>query len=159
MHGRTNWQTDTARSTVACLRLKIRQVTIVVADPHLFWSAVHNMKYDNLTYWSVGQSMSFGNGSFGAYIFSRVHATLQPALSVGWSVGRSVGRLVGRSVGWSNFTFFYDFISLTSLLLPKWSSDLKYGPCPPAHDFGSCVSSLVFWGLNPQCAIVEQAKI
>ena len=24
-------------------------------------------------------------------IFSRVHATLQPALSVGWSVGRSVG--------------------------------------------------------------------
>ena len=30
--------------------------------------------------------------------FSRVHATLQPALSVGWLVGRSVGR--------SHFTFF-----------------------------------------------------
>ena len=27
--------------------------------------------------------------------------------------------------------------SLASLLLPKWSSDLKYGPCPPAGDLGS----------------------
>ena len=27
-------------------------------------------------------------------IFSRVHATLQPALSVGWSVGRSVGHIL-----------------------------------------------------------------
>ena len=73
-------------------------------------------------------------------IFSRVHATLQPALSVGWSVGQSVGWLVGRS----HFTFFHDFIFLTSLLLPKWSSDLKYGPCPPAHDFGSRASGIVF---------------
>ena len=64
-----------------------------------------------------------------------MHATLQPALSV------------GRLVGWSHFTFFYDFISLTSLLLPKWSGDLKYGPCPPARDFGSRVSGLVFEGL------------
>ena len=31
--------------------------------------------------------------------FSRVHATLQPALSVGRLVGWSVGRLVGWSVG------------------------------------------------------------
>ena len=46
-------------------------------------------------------------------------------------------------VGWSHFTFFYDFISLTSLLLPKWSGDLKYGPCPPARDFGSRASALV----------------
>ena len=29
------------------------------------------------------------------------------------------------------------------LLLPKWSSDLKYGSCPPARDLGSCVFSLV----------------
>ena len=49
------------------------------------------------------------------------------------------------SVGWSHFTFFYDFISLTSLLLPKWSCDLKYGPCPPARGFGSRVSGLVFF--------------
>ena len=56
------------------------------------------------------------------------------------SVGRLVGWLVGRLV---TLYFFYDFISLTSLLLPKWSGDLKYGPCPPARDFGSRVSSLV----------------
>ena len=66
--------------------------------------------------------------------FSRVHATLQPALSVGQSVGWSVGHTL---------LFFYDFISLTSLLLPKWSGDLKNGPCPPARDFGSRVSGLV----------------
>ena len=41
-------------------------------------------------------------------------------------VHRSVGRLVGQS-----------------LLLPKWSSDLKYCPCAPARDFGSRVSDLV----------------
>ena len=29
-------------------------------------------------------------------------------------------------------------------LLPKWSSDLKYGQCPPARDWGSPVSGLVF---------------
>ena len=63
---------------------------------------------------------------FKKQLFSRVHATLQPAMSVRRS----------------HFTFFYDFISLTSLLLPKWSSDFKYGPCPPARDFGSCVSGL-----------------
>ena len=47
--------------------------------------------------------------------------------------------LVGRSVTLYSFMFF----SVTSLLLPKWSSDLKYGPCPPARDFGSRVSCLV----------------
>ena len=55
----------------------------------------------------------------------------------------SVGRSVGPNVQTSHFTFFFYFISLTSLLLPKWSGDLKYGPCPPARDFGSCVSGLV----------------
>ena len=70
------------------------------------------------------------------HLFSRVHATLQPALSVGWSVGW----LIGQSV---TLYFFYDFISLTSLLLPKWPGDLKYGPCPPARDLGSRVSGLV----------------
>ena len=39
----------------------------------------------------------------------------------------------------SPFYFFYEFFSLT----PKWSSDLNYGPCPPARDFGSHVSGLV----------------
>ena len=59
-----------------------------------------------------------------SYLFSRVHVTLQPTLSV------------GRSEGWSHFTFFYDFISLTSLLLPKC------GPCPTARNFHSRVSTI-----------------
>ena len=57
---------------------------------------------------------------------------------------RFVGRSVSLSVGWSvTFHFFYEFYFLTSLLLPKWSRDLKYGPCPPARDWGSRVSGLV----------------
>ena len=65
------------------------------------------------------------------YLYSLV--TLQPTLSVRPSIGRTV-----------MFHFFYDFTSLTPLLLPEWSSDLKYGPCPPTRDFGSRVSGLVF---------------
>merc|ERR1712105_195421 len=61
---------------------------------------------------------------------TRLYNSLCP--SVGWLVGQS------------HFTFFYDFISLTSLLLPSWSGDLKYGPCPPARDFGNRVSGIVF---------------
>ena len=72
-----------------------------------------------------------------SHFFSRVQAILQPALSV--------GRLIGRSV---TLYFFYDFISLTSLLLPKWSGDLKYGPCPPARDFGSRVSGFVSFSMQ-----------
>ena len=33
---------------------------------------------------------------------------------------------------------------LALLLLPKCSADLNYGPCPPARDWGSRVSGLVF---------------
>ena len=46
------------------------------------------------------------------------------------------------------YHLFYDFISLTSLLLPKLSGDLKYGPCPLARDFGSRVSGLVYHNIN-----------
>ena len=87
-------------------------------------------------------------------VCTRLYNRLCP--SVGWSVGR----LVGRSVGWSHFTFFYDLISLTSLLLPKWSGDLKYGPCPPARDFGSRVSGLVtlmFFYMHPPCMQLHAA--
>merc|ERR1712121_522024 len=56
---------------------------------------------------------------------------------------------VCRSVTFYFFYFFYDYYFWTSLLLPKWSSDLKYGPCPPARDFGSRVSGLVF-GQRPR---------
>ena len=55
------------------------------------------------------------------------YATLHPALSVGRS----------------HFTVYYVFYSLTVLLLPNCSGELKYSPCPPAHDWGSCVSGLV----------------
>ena len=40
--------------------------------------------------------------------------------------------------------------AVTSLLQPKWSSDLKYSPCPPARDWGSRVSGLVY------CDLVEK---
>ena len=63
------------------------------------------------------------------FFFSRVHATLQPALSI----GRSGGLIL-------LFLWFF----FTPLLLPKWASDLKYSPCPPARAFGSRVSGLVF---------------
>ena len=69
------------------------------------------------------------------------YATLHPALSVRPSVRRSA---VGPSVGPSHFTFsaFMGFLAIP--LLPKYSTDLKYGPCPPARDWGSRVSGLVF---------------
>ena len=69
------------------------------------------------------------------FFFSRVLRVSTPRF-----VRQSVGWLVGWSV---TFYFFYDFYSLTLLLLPKWSGDLKYGPSPPARDFGSRVSGLV----------------
>ena len=47
------------------------------------------------------------------------------------------------SVGWAYLTSFYDFHSLMTLLLPKCSSDLKYGPCLPACDWGSRESGFV----------------
>ena len=65
-----------------------------------------------------------------------------------WSVGPlvrwSVGPLVHPSVRPSHFTFLEFLRSLASLLLPKWWSDLKYGPCPPARDWDSRVSGLVW---------------
>ena len=57
--------------------------------------------------------------------------TFHATLSIGWLVGQS------------RFKLFYDLIFLTPILMPKLSNDLKYGPCPPARDFGSRVSGLV----------------
>ena len=62
------------------------------------------------------------------------YATLHPALSVRPSVGPSV----------RHTTFLALMGFLTLLLLPKCSVDLNYGPCPPARDWGSRVSGLVF---------------
>ena len=69
--------------------------------------------------------------SMSYFLYSRVLRDSTPRF-----VGRSVGLLV-------TLYFFYDFCLWISLLLPKWSSDLKYGPCPPARDWGSRVSGLV----------------
>ena len=75
------------------------------------------------------------------------HATLH--FSVGSSVHpavcqsacRSVHQSVRWSVGPSHFTFFLFLRSLASLLLPKWSSDLRHSPCPPARDWDSRVTA------------------
>ena len=53
----------------------------------------------------------------------------------------STPRFVGPSVRHTSFSGFLRFMA--SPLMPKWSSDLKYGPCPPARDWGSRVSGLV----------------
>ena len=57
----------------------------------------------------------------------------------------STTRFVRPSVG-PRLTFLMILFFLVSLLPPKWSSDLKYGPCPSARDLGSRVSSLVIRG-------------
>ena len=41
------------------------------------------------------------------------------------------------------FSISYVLRSWASLHLPKCSGDLKYGPCPPARDWGSRVSGFV----------------
>ena len=42
-----------------------------------------------------------------------------------------------------HISFFYVILrSLAFLLLPKCSADLKYDPCPPAHDLGSRIPGL-----------------
>ena len=68
--------------------------------------------------------------------------------------------LVRRSVCWSTCwsvtLYFFCFLrSLASLLLPKWSSDFNYGPCPPAHDLGGRVSTLVW--LKLPCCLQQHA--
>ena len=83
------------------------------------------------------------------HIFSRVLRDSTPRFvgpSVRWSVRPSVRRSVGPSVGPSvrHTLLFFGFLRfLALLLLPKWSGDLNYGPCPPARDWGSRVSGLV----------------
>ena len=66
----------------------------------------------------------------------------KPAKFVGPSVRRSVGP---SSIRPSHFTFLALMGVLALLLLPKCSTDLNYVPCPPARDWGSRVSGLVFF--------------
>ena len=65
--------------------------------------------------------------SYLAFLFSRV-----PCDSTLCFVGSYVYPSVCLSVRPSHFTFFGFLRFLSSLLLPKWSSDLKYSSCPPA---------------------------
>ena len=73
-----------------------------------------------------------------------------PALSVSLLAHRSVGQSVSPFVGPSITLYFFWFLhTLTSLLLPKLSNDFKYDPYPPARDWGSHVSSLIFFTPPP----------
>ena len=58
-------------------------------------------------------------------------------------VGYSTPRSVSPSFCLSHFYFAALMGVLALLLLPKCSTDLNYGPCPPARDWGSRVSGLV----------------
>ena len=58
-----------------------------------------------------------------------------------------------RFVGWSvrlfvTLYFFWFLRSLASFLLPKWSSDLKYSPYPPARDWGSVRGNGSVWATS-----------
>ena len=85
------------------------------------------------------RSLSQAHGA----LFSRVLRDATPRF-VGLSVGPSVRPLVRPSVRPSHFTFSALMGVLALLLLPKCSTDLNYDPCPPARDWGSRVSDLVF---------------
>ena len=70
--------------------------------------------------------------------------TLYSFLVACYATLQSTPHFVGPSlVRLSHFTFLVFLRSMASLLLPKWSSDLKYGPCPPVRNWGGRVSSLV----------------
>ena len=67
------------------------------------------------------------------------YATLHPTFSVRQSIHLSVC----LSIHPSYFTFLPLMGVLAILLLPKCSTNLSYGPCPPTRNWGSCVSGLV----------------
>ena len=77
--------------------------------------------------------------------YATLHPTLSVRRSVRWSVRWSVRRSVRRSIGLSVTLYFFGvYVFFFAIpLLPKCATDLKYGPCPPARDWGSRVSGLV----------------
>ena len=83
-------------------------------------------------------------------IFSRVHATLQPALSVCQSVGRSVCPSVTLS-------FFRRLRAVWWLLLPPnhLVCQFHHCPCPPARDFGCCKRPCYVCFLSNVCFIID----
>ena len=75
-----------------------------------------------------------GVDEYPALLFSRVLRKSTPRF-VHWSIR------VCKSV--VHILLFYESCNMTSLPLPKWPRGLKYGSCPPAHDWSSDVSGLV----------------
>ena len=75
----------------------------------------HSITFSQFIFLCCGVVMTFWNITEIAAFLTLVHATTTSF--VRWSFGWLV----------------YVFYSVTSLLLPQWSSDLKYGPCPPAR--------------------------
>ena len=61
--------------------------------------------------------------------------------------------LVGQSVSWSHCILFYDFISLTSLLLPKWCFFLSL-----ASSFFFCVSKQNSFAVDCDGSILYSRK-
>ena len=74
------------------------------------------------------------------------YAILHSALSV-----RPLVRL-------SHFTFSAFKVFLAIPLLPKCSTDLKNGPCPPARDWGSRVSGLVYRNFEAKTKTDDELK-
>ena len=115
----------------------------------LLTNEVHFKQFEKFIAFAL--SLKFFSLFLLCFLFSGVHATLQPALSVGLSVCQSVNPSVCQSVSpWAvHQTFFLLFQRLQAvvalLLLPKCLvSHFYHYPCQAARDSGSCVSVLVF---------------
>ena len=134
--GQMDVPTNTARCRVACPRLKKRDrgrrnepvectgfhVTLNLDSCSEWYTTKQNaMSTQLLVTQIISGSLQF---------FDACYVTLHPALSVALSVRPSV-------------TLYFFLRFLAPLLLPKWSDDLNYSPCPPARDWGSRVSGLV----------------
>ena len=103
------------------------------AHPHATGLAVYPALYTSLLLPSELLHAT-GVDVYPALLFSRVLRKSTPRF-VHWSIR------VCKSV--VHILLFYESCNMTSLPLPKWPRGLKYGPCPPAHDWSSDVSGLV----------------
>ena len=118
-------------SARACLRKNI--------EP--FWSKMPPHIFFFYNFWELSFSLF-------PVACTRLYTPLCP--SVHWLVGQS----------YLSFLSFYIYLrSLASPLPPKYSSDLKFGPCLSAHDWGSrvCGLDLKAEGLNSGSNVLKQS--